>query len=89
MSPREMTINDVAEEAGLEISQVRFLTSVLDRFFGGACCEGDGRFGDEELNRLKFVKDLTENQCCTIEEVQRELESDPNPHCFRHAGGSF
>ncbi len=85
MSPRLMTMDDIAKEAGLEVSQVRFLTSVLSRFFGG----DNAGFDDEELDRLKFVKDLTENRCYTIEEVQRELEVNPNPHSMHRAGGSF
>jgi len=84
-----MTMDDVAKEVGLEISQVRFLTSVLSRFFGGDDCNATQCFGDEELNRLKYVKDLTENRCYTIEEVQRQLETDPNPHSMHHAGGLF
>ncbi|MFW6303775.1 MAG: helix-turn-helix domain-containing protein [Candidatus Sumerlaeota bacterium] len=83
---QSMTIDDVAKKTGMEASQVRFLTSIFSGFFPDARYP-DPAFDDEEIERLCFVRDLTERRGFTIEEVHRELQADPNPHKMQQNRG--
>ena len=81
----KLSISQVADDTGLPISTIRFYEKEFDSYLRiQKTTGGHRRYRDKDVEKLKYIKSLVQDQGKSLQEVRDLLVSDEDPAVLRH-----